>query len=235
LLHIADLPIAFKKRLDALKVHTLFCNGPLQAHFPIANKILVGRNYGDVSDFLFLDCDTRIHRAPVFDRHKDIVVSFDALQSVPLVTYQMFFAFLNVVFPAGRLFNAPAFEFYFHGIYDQFPQYNSGVFFLKKGLQKQFYEEWERIFRKVYLRFADVEWCFYLEQLSFIATIQTLGLDVGLFPAGINFICTPRAPYLKDWPQEGIVIEHYAGDTSRPLVFSYGHIDIVGSGISDVI
>jgi hypothetical protein len=233
LIHTADLPTPFKQQLGLLKVRTILGKGPLQEGFLLANKILVGRDYDGTNDFLFLDCDTRVHRAPVFDRRKDIVVSFDALRSVPLAIYQKLFKFLNVPLPAGQIFDAPAFEFYFHGVDDQFPQYNSGVFFLKKCLQARFYDEWKRMFTHVYSHFAAAEWAFYLEQLSFIATIQKLGLDVGLFPSGINFICTPRAPYLKDWPQEKIVIEHYAGDTSRPLVFSDGRINLIGSGISE--
>src|ERR1035438_1068908 len=78
LIHTADLPTPSKRQLGLLKVKTILGKGPLQAGFLLANKILVGRDYDGTNDLLFLDCDTRVHRAPVFDRRKDIVVSFDA-------------------------------------------------------------------------------------------------------------------------------------------------------------
>jgi len=62
-------------------------------------------------------------------------------------------------------------------------------------------------------------------------TCHRLGFEWNLFPKGINLICTPRAPYLLEWPKSKIVIEHYAGDTSQPLVFDGERIDGIRSGI----
>ena len=232
LFHTAPLTQRLSDQLQALKVKPISVNGPLQSGFPLANKILVGAGYSGSKDILFLDCDTRIYRPPVFDTNREIGVSFDALQAVSYETYRDFFGFLKLPMPSGEVFPDPAFQYYRRGISNQFPQFNSGVYFLKKCQQTPFYVEWQRLFRKAHAHFAGSTWEFYLEQLSFAAAILSLKLDVGLFPPGINFICTPRAPYLKDWPQEDIIIEHYAGDTSQPLVFVSGHIDPVASGLT---
>jgi hypothetical protein len=193
-LPLGDLAL---RKLEALSVRTVQVEESLQPDYLLGNKILVGTNYTGTKDILFLDCDTRVHRPPVFDVANDMLVTYDALQAVSLETYRQFYDSLNIGMPQGAFFEAPAYQYYFNGAANQFPQFNSGVYFLKKQLQEDFYETWRRILVKVRKQFSNASWEFYMEQLSFTAAIMALGIDFGIFPPGINFICTPRAPYLE--------------------------------------
>jgi len=230
--HTGLLSERLLRQLEEYRVKVVHGRAPLRQEYLLANKILVGRDYQDRKDILFLDCDTRFHRGLTFDSEADIVVAYDALQAIAHEEYQTFFECVNVPMPNGLICKDLAYQYYCHGVAKQFPQFNSGVFFLKKRLQKLFYDEWETIFLLAYEHFRMMRWAFYLEQLSFTAAILKLDLNYKLFPPGINFICTPRAPDLCAWPREQISLEHYAGDTSRPLVFAESKIDLIASGIA---
>ena len=71
----------------------------------------------------------------------------------------------------------------------------------------------------LFSHFRGGEYEFYIETLAFTATVFSLNLEVDYLPKGVNFICTPRADALADWPRSRIIVEHYAGDTSAPLKF----------------
>lgn len=73
---------------------------------------------------------------------------------------------------------------------------------------------------------------FYTEQLALRLPPSNFALMWPPFPTGINFICTPREPFLGRWPRSGIVVEHYAGDNARPLVFDGDRIDRLSSGLT---
>lgn len=230
-IHTGAIPEETRSRIKRWNVKLIQTKGPLHREFPLANKILVGAAYDGSSDILFVDCDTRFYRPVQFSSPADIVVAYDALQALSLTQYSTFFDYLSMSLPSGVIYRRPAYEYYCHGTMDQFPQFNSGVFFLKNASLIPFYEQWKLIFLESYRRFAAEGWSFYLEQLSFIAAILRLRLTYSLLPVGINFICTPRAPDLQFWPRNQIVLEHYAGDTSKPLVFDGNRIAAKASGL----
>jgi hypothetical protein len=231
-IHTQPLQATTRDHLHALNVTTVKANEPLCRDFPMANKILVGDYYRSHKDLLFLDCDTRFHRRLEIEPSHEIYAAYDVLQAVSKDIWQEFFHFLGVSLPHAQLLTTPAAAYYAVGDTRQFPQLNSGVFFLKRSRVLSFYAEWKRILLAARSRFGSTDWEFYIEQLSFIATIVSLRLDLGIFPPGINFICTPRASGLAYWPADRIIIEHYAGDTSRPLVFDQNQIDPFASGLS---
>jgi hypothetical protein len=229
--HTKPLSSATARALIGMGVRPLRVLRPAFTEFPLANKLLVGDIDTRGKDLLFLDCDTIVHAPVVFDRTQEFVVAFDALQSVPAETYREFFTFLGIPAPSAPILHAPAFEYYMRGITDQFPQFNSGVFYLRAAHVCRFFETWRDLFLLAHARFALEEWAFYLEQLAFVAAVLKENLNVALFAPGINFICTPRAPQLAAWPQSCVIVEHYAGDTSRPLVFVDGRIDVAASSL----
>ena len=235
---VIEIAVVHTKPLSSAATHALIGMGvrrllrPAFADFPLANKLLVADIDRGRKDLFFLDCDTIIHAPVVFDRTREFVVAFDALQSVSADTYREFFAFLGIAAPSAAILDAPAFQYSMRGVTDQFPQFNSGVFYLRSAHVSRFFATWRKLFLIAYARFALEKWAFYLEQLAFVAAVVKENLDVALFAPGVNFICTPRAAQLADWPQSRVILEHYAGDTSRPLVFADGRIDAAASWLA---
>lgn len=217
--------------LDGLKVMSKRARRVLEPTFPIANKILLGETYRGNNDILFLDCDTIVHQPLNFDLSKDMLIAFDALQDVTSQYYTKLYKSLNIAFPTGRFSEKPSYEYYYNNNTSLFPLVNSGVFFIKNHLLKKFYASYEDNFHKTYALFKN-DMDFYFDQICFALTMKQLEIPFNYFPKGYNFICTPRAPYLKNWPKSQIYIEHYAGDSSKPLVFYNNRIDIEKSGLS---
>lgn len=230
--HTTPLAASTLDALAGLRVRTVHAARTPFSSFPLANKLLVGDLDSRGKDLLFLDCDTIVHAPVAFDRRDDLIVALDALRAVPENVYREFLSFLGLAMPAAPILEAPAFEYYMHATTHQFPQLNSGVFYIRNRHARRFFDAWETLFHRAHQRFAHEKWAFYLEQLAFIAAMLRERIRVGLFVPGINFICTPRAPHLREWPRSQIVIEHYAGDTSRPLVFAGDRIDVAASHLA---
>jgi hypothetical protein len=230
-IHTCDLAPELVAQMDELKVIRIRAAGAIEPAFPLANKLLAGPHYCGTSDALFLDCDTIIHREPLFSAPGGFAVTYDCLMSVAPDVLGDFFEAVGSPRPTGRVSEKPSYDYYYHDRTDLLPYFNGGVFFVKRELQEPLYSEWLHTFRVAFEKFRGTPFEFYVEQLAFIVAFHRLGFEWNLFPKGINFICTPRAPYLLEWPRSKIVIEHYAGDTSRPLVFEGDKIDPLGSGI----
>jgi hypothetical protein len=230
-IHTCELSSGLVAQMDELQVTRILAAGPIEPAFPLANKLLAGPHYCGTADALFLDCDTIIHREPSFSAPGGFAIAYDCLMSVTPDILGDFFAAVGLPRPTGVASEKPSYDYYYHDRTDLLPYFNGGVFFVKRELQRPFYSEWLRTFRIAFERFRGAPFEFYVEQLAFTVAFHRLGLEWSLFPKGINFICTPRAPYLLEWPKTNIVIEHYAGDTSRPLVFDGDKIDPFRSGI----
>jgi hypothetical protein len=231
-IHTRDLDSELLSQMDALQITRMRAVAPIEPDFPLANKLLAGEHFCGTADALFLDCDTVIHSNPSFTSPNGLAVAYDCLEAVPPKILTEFFKAVGAVPPSGVPSDRPSYDYYYHDKTNLLPYLNSGVFFLRRDLQKPLYDEWLRTFRIAYNTFRGAPFEFYVEQLSFVAAIHKLGLKWDFFPKGINFICTPRAPHLLRWPKSGIIIEHYAGDTSQPLVFNGDQIDPLQSGIS---
>ncbi|MHA7773853.1 hypothetical protein [Roseibium sp. M-1] len=229
-IHTQPLSAATLCQLSDLKVTNVNAARKVDASFPIANKMLVGEGYRGDKDILFLDCDTIVHQPLDFDVSQAAIVAFDALQDVSEDTYRKLYTVLGVEFPIGDFSDRPSYDYYVHERRDMFPLINTGVYFLKNNLKDSFYTALQDNFHKTYETFRG-ELDFYFDQICFALTLHQLGVEYTYFPKGYNFICTPRAPYLKEWPRNQIFIEHYAGDNSSPLVFSGNNIDVEKSGI----
>jgi len=230
-IHTRELSSELAAQMDELHVTRIRAPGPIEQGFPLANKLLAGPHYCGTADALFLDCDTIIHCEPSFRAPSGFAVTYDCLESVTPDILGAFFEAVGAPPPVGTPSDKPSHDYYYHDRTDLLPYFNAGVFFLKRELQRPLYSEWLRTLRIAFDRFRGAPFEFYVEQLSFIAAIHRLNFKWDLFPKGINFICTPRAPYLLEWPKSAIVIEHYAGDTSKPLIFDGERIDPIRSGI----
>lgn len=229
--HTLELSPLLRHKMSDLNIQAIRASGPLEPRFLMANKILAGLYYEGNNDILFLDCDTVIHQRPIFNRSHDLFVAYDATRSVEEQAYIEFFTKLQIPMPTGSFPDSPAYEYYHHDREDLFPMINAGVFFLRRRRHKQFFATWQKIFTGAFELFLDRDWAFYIEQMAFLATACHLEIPIGFFEKGINFICTPRAPALRKWPKHQIIIEHYAGNTSRPLVFDGDMIDVNRSGL----
>ncbi len=229
-IHTEPLTEKSKKPLTRLNVTSLQANRKVSVEFPIANKFLIGETYNGSKDILFLDCDTIVHQPLEFETSSDLSVAFDALQDISEERYQKLYASLGVDFPQGYFTEKPSYEYYYHDRTNLFPMLNTGVYFIKNKHKNIFYKRLEENFHKTFDLFKN-EMTFYFDQICFAPTMIQLGLRHSYLPKGYNFICTPRAPYLKEWPEDKIFIEHYAGNNSRPLVFSKNKIDLISSGI----
>lgn len=215
--HSSDLSNSTKESLLHLNVTTKKSNRVIESEFPLSNKILVGELYRSNNNILFLDCDTIIHKPIEIDINEDMYVTYDALKNLTSDEYNSVMSHIHIDKPKGEIFESPSFEYYYHDNLGQFPVFNSGVFFLKKSLQKSFYFEYEQTFKTLYDKFKTDRWRFYIEQIAFCMTITKLKINYSIFPKGYNYICTPRADFLKDWDKNKIIIEHYAGDNGRPI------------------
>ena len=219
-----------EKILKGLNVVSLHAKRKVSDIFPIANKFLVGETYKGNKDILFLDCDTIVHKPIFFDTSSDMLVAFDALQDVSEERYRKLYKDLDVKFPNGRFSDKPSYEYYYHDTIDLFPLINTGVYFIKNEHKEIFYKQLEQNFHRTYVLFKN-EMNFYFDQICFVLTMIQLDLHYNFLPKGYNFICTPRAPYLKDWPKDKIFIEHYAGNNSQPLIFDGNKIDFIKSSL----
>lgn len=217
--HSETLSARTQHELYLLKVHIQKTDRVIEPEFPLSNKILVGEFYKGDKDILFLDCDTIIHKPINFEQENDILVAYDALKNIEREDYIKISNFLQLNLEDIELYDSPAFEYYFNDKIRQFSVFNSGVFFLKKEIQHKFYYEYENIFSALYSEFKTAKWKFYIEQIAFCMTIVKLKLNYSIFPKGYNFVCTPRADFLKNWDNNKIIIEHYAGDNGSPLNF----------------
>jgi len=229
-IHTEQLTKETEHALKKLNVTSVQSNRKVSVEYPIANKFLVGENYTGSKDILCLDSDTIIHQPVRFNVSNDVLVAFDALQDVSEEVYRKLYTSLGVSFPMGYFTEKPSYEYYYHNRTDLFPLLNIGVYFIKNKHKDIFYKYLEENFLKTFELLKNED-AFYSSQICFALTIFQLGLNHGYFPKGYNFICTPRAPYLIDWPKDKIFIEHYAGDSSRPLVFNENKINPIKSGI----
>ncbi len=203
--------------LQGLNVQVQQAEYVIEPEFPLSNKILVGDFYKGIKDILFLDCDTLIHRPVHIETENEMLVAYDAMKNIEVEDYVKVFDLLKLDLVNIELFESPAFEYYYNSREKQFPVFNSGVFFIKKNLQRDFYLDYKRIFSELYCRFKTAKWKFYIEQIAFCMTIVKLKINYSIFPQGYNFICTPRAEFLKSWDKNKIIIEHYAGDNGVPI------------------
>lgn len=219
-IHTRSLASNNQLKLQKLKVKCIKANSGIEPEFPMSNKILVGKYFNKNANLLFLDCDTIIHKKINPNWNSEMLVAYDVLKSLSKSEYSEFFKNIQLNLPKGIISHSPAFDYYYNKKKKLFPNFNAGVFYINKKLIKKFYSEYENIFRKSYNKFKYKKWLFYIEQLSFCAAIVKLKINYQIFPKGYNFICTPRADYLKKWPKDKIYIEHYAGDTSKPINFS---------------
>lgn len=219
LLHTLELPSSVEDQLNKLKVQAVRCGRSIEPEHLMANKILPVHIASRERDQLFLDCDTIVHQPVFLDRDADILVAYDALTPMSLDVYEEAFALLGLDLPPGSVYPSPVKQFYDHGDTSQFPVWNAGVFYLNGLHRRRFYKTYLRSFRQLFARFKHSAHHFYIETLAFTATVLLLDLNVSYLPKGVNFICTPRADALSDWPRSKIVVEHYAGNTSAPLEF----------------
>ena len=218
--HTRSLSEITLNNLRELNVQVLQSESVIEPEFPLSNKILVGDLYKANKDILFLDCDTVIHKPVNLETDSEMLVAYDAMKNIEVQDYNKVSNFLQLDFADIELYDSPAFEYYFHDKKKQFPVFNSGVFFLKKQLQKDFYLEYKRTFSDLYAKFKMDKWKFYIEQIAFSMAIVKLKINYSIFPKGYNFICTPRADFLKSWDKSKIIIEHYAGDNGSPISFN---------------
>jgi len=182
--------------------------------YKLANKLLVSECPNQREYRLFLDCDTFIHKVisirNVVD--SDILVALDALQGINENELKSVFRLFNLCFPVeAHVSKHPAYDYYVNNITEQIPMWNSGVFLLKESMVLEFYSSWLDITRKLYKKKEELGWSFYIEQVSFCLAVFQSNVQYGLLPKGYNFIATPRAPMLLNWPRDQITIEHYAG------------------------
>lgn len=233
--HTRDLPGDLAERLDSLKVQSFKLSAPLETTFPLANKIQAGLECPVDGDILFLDCDTRIHRPPHIDWRASLLVAFDVVNEVSADNYKRFYAAIGIPCPKGELSPCPARDYYYGDSTHLFPILNSGVFFVSARWRYRFYAEWARIFKIAFVNLAADDWTFYLEQMAFAAAMHSLKIPFDFLPRGVNFICTPMARELVEWPAQEIYIEHYAGNFSQPLVVDQGKIDPLKSGLYNSI
>jgi hypothetical protein len=229
-IHTEPLSASILERLSLLNVSPLRAGRKVSSEFPIANKFLVGPTYRGPKDILFLDCDTIVHRPLDFQTTMEMLVALDALQDVAEDRYRRLYAAVGVELPRGDFSYRPSYEYYYNDRIDLFPLLNTGVYYVKNKHKDAFYSRLELNFFKTYDLFRD-ELTFYFDQICFALTAVELGLRYEYFPKGYNFICTPRASHLRDWPRDKIFIEHYAGDSSRPLEFDGNRIDPQKSGL----
>jgi hypothetical protein len=229
-IHTKELSNEIREKLSFLKVKSINSKKKISASFPISNKMLVGEIYTGSKDILFLDCDTIIHRGLNFPTSCDMLVAYDALQDVSDETYAGLYRALHVQLPSGKFSEHPSFDYYLNNSRNLFPLINSGVYFIKNNIKDIFYSKYIGNFYRTYDLFSE-RMNFYFDQICFALTMHELNIDYGFFPKGYNFICTQRAPYLKNWTFENIYIEHYAGDSGRPLVFKGNKIDLRASGL----
>jgi len=216
--HSTDLSNPTKESLLQLNVITQKSNRIIEPKFPLSNKILVGELYCSDKNILFLDCDTIIQKPVNIDTSAEMLIAYDALKNLTRKEYESVVSCLDISLPTGEIYDSPSFEYYYHDNAKQFPVFNSGVFYLNKSLQQTFYFEYEQTFKTLFDNFKTDRWKFYIEQIAFCMTICKLKIDYKIFPKGYNYICTPRADYLKDWDTNKIIIEHYAGDNGRPIM-----------------
>lgn len=219
--HSETLSARTLHELHLLKVHIQKADRVIETEFPLSNKILIGELYKGDKDILFLDCDTIIHKPVNLETDNEMLVAYDAMKNIETEDYIKVFDFLKLNLADIELYESPAFEYYFHDKTKQFPVFNSGVFFLKKNLQHDFYFQYKRTFSDLYSKFKTDKWKFYIEQIAFSMTIVKLKINYSIFPKGYNFICTPRADFLKNWDKNKIIIEHYAGDNGSPISFNH--------------
>ena len=230
-IHTEPLSDTSLRYLDQLDVGNINAGRKVNPSFPIANKMLIGETYKGEKDILFLDCDTLVHKSLDFDISQDALVAYDALQDVTEEQYRRLYDTVGVDFPSGAFSDRPSYEYYYNDRNDMFPLINTGVYFLRNKFRDDFYTKLQENFHLTYGIFRD-ELTFYFDQICFAMTLRQLGIHYKFFPKGYNFICTSRAPYLMHWPKDQILIEHYAGNNSKPLVFNGNRIDLAKSEIS---
>jgi len=229
-IHTESLSEQTQDKSNGLTVTSLQANRKVSSKFPIANKFLVGETYQGNKDILFLDCDTIIHQPISLESSADLLIAFDALQDISEYHYRKLYNTFGIAFPCGSFTKKPSYEYYYNDRTDLFPLFNTGVYFIKNKHKDVFYKKLEKNFQKTYELFKN-EMTFYFDQICFALTVIQFGLHYQYLPKGYNFICTPKAPYLKNWPKDKIFIEHYAGNNSRPLIFNGNKIDLIKSGI----
>lgn len=221
LFHSKSLSETTLNNLRQLDVQVKQSESVIESDFPLSNKILVGNCYEGSKDILFLDCDTIIHKPVNLKTDSEMLVAYDAMKNIERDDYIKVSELLQLDLADIKLYESPAFEYYFHDKTNQFPVFNSGVFFLKNKLQHDFYSEFKKTFSDLYGKFKTDKWKFYIEQIAFSMTIVKLKINYSIFPKGYNFICTPRADFLKNWDKNKIIIEHYAGDNGSPISFNH--------------
>ncbi len=213
--HTESLTSYTTKQLDIYGVKPIHSKRKIEPRYPISNKILSGLVYQGNKHILFLDSDTYIHQPLDFEIKRDMLVAFDALQGVPKKLYKQLFENAGVKFPSGHFSLKPAYDYYYTNK-KLFPMWNAGVYFIQNKLIDIFYPKLEQNFHKTF-DFLSGKIDFYYDQTNFCLTVHQLGIKYYYFAKGYNFICTPRAPYLRNWPKENIFLEHYAGDNSKAL------------------
>jgi len=217
--HFWPLSSATQLELTLLGATIYASTNLIESQFPLSNKILIGNLYNGNKDILFLDCDTVVHYPVEIATSFEMMVAYDVIKNVDKKDYIEIARCILVELPKIDIYESPAFEYYYYDNIKQFPVFNSGVFFLSKRLQQLFYNEYKKIFFSLYKNFKNHAWNFYIEQISFCMTIIKLKIKYSLFPKGFNFICTPRADFLKNWDKQTVVIEHYAGNNGSPFSF----------------
>ncbi|MDH3649052.1 MAG: hypothetical protein OEQ53_05175 [Saprospiraceae bacterium] len=219
--HTKALPDYFIKKLADLDVQTVHSSRYALPDYPLANKINFATVGVETEYLLFLDCDTVVHQPLSLDSGADLLIAYDALSGLGKDEFSNLFNRLHVTFPPGKFYESPAFEYYYGDHQDIFPAWNSGVFVLRSDLRTHLADCWSQKLLSAFEYYQTASWAFYLEQASFIVSIFAIELNYEILPKGYNFICTPRAGYLRQWDRSNIYIEHYAGDSSVPLRQEY--------------
>ncbi len=215
-IHTQSLSSSTAQRLSALNIEPVYISFRPIAEFPIANKLNVGRLHVKTPYILFLDCDTIIHQPVQLVGGNDILIAYDALLSLPRQDMTAVEEILEIPPIQGKWPESPAFEYYNDRASNLVPSFNSGVILVRTEIQQEFYNTWEAWTKKLFPVFQSASWNFYIEQLACCMTVFHGKWNWGILPKGYNFICTVRAPFLRDWPKNQVVIEHYAGNNSTP-------------------
>lgn len=216
--HTRELTQQTVQRFKSLNIKPILAGRHIEPKFPMANKLLVGDVRTNTEFNIFVDCDTYFHAPVQVDMNGfDIGIAYDALQTLPAEHMMEICLLLDIPLIHGTIVESPEYEYYIHDRTDIIPAFNSGVILFRSSIRNEFFTEWEHAFHALFAKYRTSSWEFYIEQAACAITIASGQLPFRLLPKGYNFICTPRAPFLADWPQDKIVIEHYAGDTSRPI------------------
>ena len=215
--HTNALSPELEGKLTSMGIQPLQSARYLIPGFPLGNKINFAAIPVETDYTLFLDCDTVVHREVRIESDAEFLVAFDALQALEEKQYEALFSLLDISFPKGHFVESPAYEYYYGNQEGIFPSWNSGVFFIESAKRHKFAECWHKNLMAAHKEFSQASWSFYLEQVCFVATVFELNLNYQILPKGYNYISTPRAPFLRDWDRDEIYIEHYAGDSGRPI------------------